>query len=269
MKNFSTTNTHRGNRWLAVTRPRHDADLRLFCFPYAGGGSSIYRSWAEALPQTIEVCPVQLPGRETRLRETPHTSLLALAESTGRALLPHLDKPFAFFGHSMGAMLGFALARWLRREHGVGPEHLFVSGRWAPHVVDPNPPTYNLPEPEFLEKVRDLNGTPEEVFSHRELLQLMIPLLRADFAVCQTYVYEEEEPLECPITVYGGLQDIGIKRPLLDEWQRHTSASFLLRMFLGDHFFLHSAQRQLLLTLAHDLIGVADAMSRRMTAACI
>jgi len=138
----------------------------------------------------------------------------------------------------------------LRREHGPGPVHLFVSGRRAPQVPDPDPPTYNLPEPEFLEELRRLNGTPKAVFEHPELMQLMIPILRADFELVQTYMYLPEPPLDCPISAFGGLQDEDVTREHLEAWRDQTTASFSLQMFPGDHFFLHTAQAFLLQTIA-------------------
>lgn len=260
MVNLSLVNTTTINPWVLNPRPNSNARLRLFCFPYAGGGAAIYRAWAGGLPKTVEVRPVQLPGREGRLRETPFSSLRPMVEAVGQALLPDLNMPFAFFGHSMGGILSFELARWLRREHGLAPEHLFVSARWAPQVIDNDPPTYNLPEAEFLEEVRRLNGTPEEVLNHPELLQLIMPLLRADFEVCQAYTHKAEPPLKCPITVYGGLLDHTVRRPSLEGWREHTTGPFTLRMFPGNHFFINSDQSLLLRTLSQDLERLIHAM---------
>lgn len=253
MMNLSAVNTTTVNPWVLNPSQKANARLRLFCFPYAGGGAAIYRAWPAGLPKSVEVRPVQLPGREGRLREAPFSSLRPMVEAVGEALLPLLDMPFAFFGHSMGGILSFELARWLRREHGLAPEHLFVSARWAPQVIDEDPPTYNLPEAEFLEEVRSLNGTPEEVLKHPELLQLILPLLRADFEVCQAYTYEAEPPLNCPLTVYGGLMDETVERHKLEGWREHTTGPFTLRMFPGNHFFLNSDRSLLLHTLSQDL----------------
>lgn len=255
------TSTGAANPWLEGRRPNPQARLRLFCFPYAGGGAMIYRRWRDELPATVEVCPVQLPGRETRLLEKPFTALRPLTEALGRAMWSQLDMPFAFFGHSMGAVIGFELARWLRRERGPSPVHLFVSGRTAPHLLDSEPPTYNLPDPEFLEDVRRLNGTPAGVLECSELVQLLLPLLRADFGVCQTYTPLPEPPLDCPITAFGGLQDDRAGRGKLEGWREHTAASFSLRMLPGDHFFVNSSRRLLLQTLSQDLRRIVDTLA--------
>lgn len=241
------------NPWLAFVRPNQQAKLRLFCFPYSGGGATAFRTWPDSLPTAVEVCPVQLPGRETRLREQPFTRISPLVQAAAQALLPHLDKPFALFGHSVGALIGFELARHLRRRYGLETVHLFVSGRHAPQIPDPDPPIYALPEPEFIEEVRLYNGTPEEVLENAELLELFIPILRADFAVNETYAYADEPPLDCPISAFGGLEDHKFSHDDLEAWREQTAASFSLQMFPGGHFFLHSARPLLLRAISQGL----------------
>lgn len=239
--------------WLLGSKLNAQARLRLFCFPYAGGAASIYQAWQERLPPTVEVRPVQLPGRGMRMRETPINQMPALVEATAAALLPFLDRPFAFFGHSMGALISFELVRRFRREQGISPVHLFLSGRRAPQLPHTEPMTYNLPEPEFLNELRRLKGTPPEMLENAELMQLMLPLLRADFEVCETYTYADEPPLECPMTVFGGIQDLDVNRTHLEAWREQTSAPFSLRMLPGDHFFLQSSKDLLLWSLSRDL----------------
>lgn len=236
------------NSWvICPTNPQ--AKMRLFCFPYAGGGIWSFRTWFNSLPLTVEVCPVELPGRGTRLMEAPFTRLEPLTQALARALLNYLDKPFAFFGHSMGGTVSFELARLLRREYSLNPVHLFVSGCRAPQKPDLDPPIHALPEPAFLDELRRLNGTPDAVLEDAELMHLLLPTLRADFAVIETYVYASEPPLDCPITAFGGLQDLEISHDELKAWQEQTNAAFSLQMFKGDHFFLHSAQSLLLQSL--------------------
>lgn len=185
--------------------------------------------------------------------ERPFTQLEPLVQHLASPLLPYLDKPFAFFGHSMGGLVSFELTRLLRREYGVSPVHLFVSGHRAPQVPDPDLPIHALPESEFLEELRRFNGTPEAVLKNAELMQLLLPTLRADFAVIETYAYTPETPLECPITAYGGLQDREVSCNELEAWREQTNASFVLQMFPGDHFFLHSSGSLLLQALHQKL----------------
>lgn len=191
------------------------------------------------------------------MREAPLTQLGALMRSLAPALRPHLDKPFALFGHSMGALISFELARVLRREHGLLPLHLFVSGRRAPQCERAGPYTYDLPEPEFLQELRRLNGTPREVLENTELVRLMLPVVRADFALTQTYNYAVEHPLACPISAYGGLGDSDVTADQLEAWREHTTAAFSSSMLPGDHFFLNTNPAPLLQLLSQELRRVS------------
>jgi medium-chain acyl-[acyl-carrier-protein] hydrolase len=214
----------------------------LFCFPYAGGGAPIFRAWSRKLEADIEVVPALLPGRESRLREPPYTQLEPIIDALERDIFPYLDRPFAFFGHSMGGLISFELARRLRRKHQIEPDHLFISGRRAPQLPERDPHIHELPEPEFLAEVKRLNGTPGEVLAHAELLELIVPSLRADFAVCHTYRYLPDTPLNCPITVLGGLEDEHASREKIEPWRLQTTGVCKLYMLPGDHFFINHQQ---------------------------
>lgn len=251
----------KSSAWLACPRPNPGASLRLFCFPYSGAGASIFYPWLDRVPATIEVCPVQLPGRESRLAEAPFTRLEPLVRALAAALLPHLTRPFAFFGHSMGALVSFELARRLRRQYGLSPVRLCVSGHSAPQLPDRDPPLHALPEAELLRQLRQLNGTPEAVLAHAELRALVLPVLRADLAVCETYVYRAGRPLDCPISACGGLEDAFVSREQLAGWRAQTGSSFSLHLFPGDHFFLNTARPLLVVTLAR-LLSHAPAPAR-------
>jgi medium-chain acyl-[acyl-carrier-protein] hydrolase len=249
------TTTTALDSWIACRKPSPQARLRLFCFPYAGGGVSIFRAWSDGLPADVEVCPIQLPGRGTRLMEPPFARLSPLIQALAEALFPLLDIPFAFFGHSLGALISFELARQLRRQHAVQPVRLFISADRAPQIPNRDPAIHSLPEREFLVEVCRLNGTPRKVLEDDELRQIMLPLLRADFAVYETYGYSTEPPLNCPISAFGGLQDQRVNRGDLEAWREQTSSSFSLRMFPGDHFFLNTTQASLLGALSQELRG--------------
>lgn len=249
----------RNTLWVKCSKPNPQARFRLFCFPYAGGGASLFRSWANRLPGEVEVCAVQLPGREDRLTEAAFTSMPPLVEALASALNPYLqDKPYAFFGHSMGAFVSFELARYLRKQHHAhaGPLQLFVSAQRAPQFPDPEPPVHALPDNEFIEELRNLNGTPTEILQNAEVLEITLPLLRADFAICETYRYIPGEPLLCPIFACGGIDDEKIDNEKISGWREQTRGSFMLRMFPGDHFFLHSSQAALLQALSHQLLSL-------------
>lgn len=239
--------------WGIPQKPKSGTRLRLFCFPYAGGGAAVFRGWAELLPSAVEVIPIQLPGRENRLREPAITQIPLLVQTVAQQLAVYLDKPFVLWGHSMGALISFELARQFRRENKPAPIHLFLSGHKAPQVEETKPPIHGLPEAEFIEEIRLLNGTPEAVFQNKELMQLLIPILRADFTAVESYQYTHEAPLDCSMSVYGGLQDDTINQRDLMLWSKHTTQTFRLHMFPGDHFFLHDAQAALLQTVSHKL----------------
>ena|ERR1700749_1436418 len=244
--------------WFPSLRRRAFSDLRLFCFPYAGGSSAIFQRWQAALPDAVEVWPAQLPGRGTRLSETPYKESRPLVGELCDQIAPHLDKPFAFFGHSMGALIAFELARELRRRGHPLPLCLYVSGRSAPQLESRDAPKHDLPEEEFIAELRKLNGTPKEILENAELIRIMSPLLRADFAVCETYRYESEPPLACPVAAFGGLQDFEVGRERIAAWREQTSGAFSLRMLPGDHFFLNSHSTLLLQLLTQDLRQVVS-----------
>ena len=214
----------------------------------------IYRSWLGALPDLFEIFPARLPGREARLNEAPFKRLEPLINALSEAILPYLDRPFAFFGHSMGAKIAFELARRLSQK-GLDALHLFVSGARGPQTPRMEPPTYALPDLDFLETVRELNGTPNEVLENPELMRLIIPLLRADFELVQNYVYNPGPPLRCPITAYGGLEDRHAPREHIKAWAWETNASFTMRMFPGDHFFINAGRSLVLQSVAQGLQG--------------
>ena len=244
--------------WVTRPRPNPQATMRLFCFPYAGGGALGFRNWADYLPSNVEVCPIQLPGRETRMKEAPYNRVMPLVQKIGETIFPLLDKPFAFFGHSMGALICFELARELRRKRIITPVKLYVSGRVAPHLpLTRQPLLYDLPEPEFKDALRFLNGTPEEVLENEMLMRLLMPLLRADFAVNEAYTYTPERPLDCPIFAMGGMRDSEVSREQLEGWHAHTTASFELRLFPGDHFYLNSMQQLFFQVLSQDIARLA------------
>lgn len=239
--------------WIAGHKPNPQARLRLFCFPYAGGAASVFRNWSDGLPADVDLCPIQFPGRGTRLMEPPFSRLSPLVEELAEALLPLLDRPFALFGHSLGSLVSFELARQLRANHQARPVRLFVSGGSAPQIPHRGPPIHSLPDREFAAELHRLDGTPEELLNHSELMDIVLPSLRADFALYESYKYSSEPPLNCPISTFGGLSDQRVNHDDLEAWRDQTTASFSIRMFPGDHFFLRSTQPLLVRALAHEL----------------
>jgi surfactin synthase thioesterase subunit len=238
--------------WLGNWKPNRRARVRLFCFPYAGGGDSIFRSWPQILSDTIEVCPVQLPGRGSRITERPCTDIKQLVRDAGQAIVPYLDQPFALFGHSMGALLAFEFSRHMRTEYSTQPVHLFAAGRCSPQTTN-EPFHLKLYDSELPEMLRRFNGTPEEVLEDPELMELVLPVLRSDWALCKSYIYTHEPPFSFPITAFGGLDDHGVPRRYLEGWREHTTGPFVLRMLPGDHFFLNTSRLLLLEAISKEL----------------
>lgn len=241
--------------WFSNTGSSAQAKLRLFCFPYAGGSDHIFRNWGLNLPPLIEVCPVLLPGRGVRLRTPAYTNLLALTSEIANVMRPLLDLPFAFFGHSMGALMAFEITRELRRLEEPQPSHLFLAAHLPPQVPREREPLFNRPDSEIIEQMREINGTPTEILDHPELMEMMMPLLRADFEMVDSYTYVPDAPLNSPITVFGGLQDRDVTREKLQEWEKQTTGSFSLRMFPGDHFFVNTASSFIYQVLGRELYG--------------
>jgi medium-chain acyl-[acyl-carrier-protein] hydrolase len=235
------------NPWLRLFEPRPLARLRLFCFPYAGGGASIFRSWGSGLPATVEVCALQLPGRETRFRDPAFRQLEPLADEIARVLQSELQRPFAFFGHSMGAALAFEVARRLARAGGPTPVHLLVSGRNAPREPDEDPPIYGLPRDQFFAELKQHGGTPDEVLANAELMELVEPLLRADFELIETYDYQADGTLlTMPLTAFTGLEDADVPLAKVLPWAEETTGPFRSHALPGGHFFLNGHRAELL-----------------------
>jgi medium-chain acyl-[acyl-carrier-protein] hydrolase len=243
-----------GAPWIICPAPNPHARLRLFCLPYAGGGAAAFRRWPNHLPAQIELCAIQPPGRENRLREVPICQLSPLVVVVAGVLEPYLDLPCAFFGHSVGSLVAFELARQLRKLHRPAPAHLFVSGRRAPQIPDRDPPMHQLADDDFIRELdRRFDGVPEAVRQEAELMSLLRPMLRADIALDETYVYADGEPLDSPISAFGGLQDRKVSHDDLAAWRDQTRGAFTHRMLPGNHFFLQSAQEMLLQAISQDL----------------
>jgi Predicted thioesterase involved in non-ribosomal peptide biosynthesis len=177
-----------------------------------------------------------------------------LVQAITENILGLIDKPFALFGHSVGALIGLEVARHLRRKSLQLPFYLFVSGCEAPTAKSTRTFTYNLPEPEFIEELKRLNGTPREILENPEMMSLLIPLLRADFELVQNYVYPPDLPLPCPITAFGGLQDTEARCENLEEWSQQTTRRFSLHMLAGDHFFLNDNREQILRVICKQML---------------
>jgi surfactin synthase thioesterase subunit len=220
--------------------------LRLYCFCYAGGNATSYMPWQAALNPAIEVCAIQLPGRGARLGQKPYLSMQALVEDLVRVLALDEPLPYAFFGHSLGALMAFETARQLRR-HGMPlPQHMFLSGCAAPQRRCPSQRLHTLSDRDLIQKLKDYNGTPLEILANQELMEMVLPAIRADFSLAEDYVYVPDEPLPVPMTVLTGKLDDRVSLVQAQGWDLETLAGCCVRLFEGDHFFINDEMQSVL-----------------------
>jgi medium-chain acyl-[acyl-carrier-protein] hydrolase len=244
--------------WVRISCPRPTARVRLICLPFAGGSANSYWEWPTWLPEHVEVVPIQLPGRGNRFDEPAIDSAGLLVNRLLAGLMSYLDRPFALFGHSMGALVAFEITTRLR-VMGLEPVHFFASGCKAPHLPsDRSRDRRHLPDREFIAAVSEMNGVPHEVLENADLMELVLPALRSDFKLVETYQYRSQPPLRCPISAFGGLQDNEVTQDEIEAWSCHTVGSFQVHMLPGDHFFVNSSRVGLLRLIAQQLVPTSS-----------
>lgn len=231
------------------------ARYRLFCFPYAGAGAASYAGWPDLLPSEVEVLAVQLPGREDRIAEQPFTEVEPLVRTLAQALRPYLRGRFAFFGHSGGALLAFELARELRQRRRAVPERLFLSAQPAPDLPLPAPAVHDLPDDDLRTELSRLGGTTRAIVEDAELMRLLLPTLRADFALCERHRFRPDQPVDIAISAFAGQDDPRAPVDTVRAWQRHTTGPFQLRVFDGGHFYFNDSVADLIRAIGTDLLG--------------
>lgn len=242
------------SRWVICPQPRPEASARLICFPYAGGGASAFNDWAELVPDHIELCVVQMPGREERLGEELYTDMASLVDNIVEEILPHTDKPFAILGHSMGAIVGYETAKRLQAMGGSKLQHLFVSARAAPHLERSDEPLRDLANEEFIDRLHGTYGAvPEAIRKSAELQEVFLPILRADVILLETHVDKVSIPLNCPVTAFGGESDPAISAEMLAGWRDRTIGNFEQHELPGDHFFIHGQRHEVMAAIAEHL----------------
>ena len=247
--------------WLEPLCPLHKTSLRLLTFPHAGGSGQTYRSWQQQLGTEIGVCLAHLPGRGRRTGEPPVARLDHLVSALADAVSSQIQGPYAFFGHSMGAIVAFELARELRRRHQPLPKWLFVAGRRAPTVSTPEQLVQTLTKGDLIADLKRLKGTPAEVLERPDLLEVFLSVLKADIEVLDSYRYVPEAPLVCPIVVYGGREDHDVPIESLRPWAHQTSVGCSVKMLPGGHFFV-SSEPLFLETLRRDLLDAVRFLGR-------
>jgi medium-chain acyl-[acyl-carrier-protein] hydrolase len=221
-----------------------DAAARLFCFPHAGGAASAFRPWAMTLP--CEVHAAQPPGRWNRLKERAHTRMEAMVEEAFASLLPLYDRPAVLFGHSLGALVAFEVAHRLLKVGREPPHALIVSGRRAPHLPMDTAPVTGLQDPAFIDAVGErYGGIPSAILADNEMLALILPALRADMELFESYAHVGRAPLTCPIHAWAGDADRLVPDAGLDAWREHTTGMFEASRFAGGHFYLQGSREVL------------------------
>jgi medium-chain acyl-[acyl-carrier-protein] hydrolase len=246
---------HNGGPWVVDEGPAEDppAPAQLFCFPHAGGSPSFFRPWSTSLRPEITVRRVLLPGRDSRLEEPPFRTIADLVDPLCAALEPHLDRPYALFGHSMGAAVAYEVARRLSASGTGRPMCLIVSGRRAPGLPDSRRRLSALPDEEFAAEVARLGGMPPQVLSEPELLGLLLPALRADYELAETYQSLPGGGLDCPVVAYVAASDPAVQYSQMLAWQEVTTGDFSIRVFRGDHFYLKGGRPDVPHAIREDL----------------
>jgi surfactin synthase thioesterase subunit len=211
--------------------------LRLYCLPYSGASAMVYVRWRRALPDWLQVCPLELPGRGMRMDEPLQRDIKALAAQLAQEISRDPHTPYALFGHSLGGLLAFELAHALNVRNLPAPLALFASGTAGPASRDVSEYAVEKTDEQLIARLRELQGTAEEALANPELMQLMLPILRADFLLCGSFSYGERQPLGMPIHVFGGKQD-SVRADQLLDWQLEAASGFSLDLFDGHHFFI-------------------------------
>lgn len=244
------------HKWLPLARPWQDAPRRLFCFPHAGGAAGAYRTWIEALAPAADVCALEPPGRWSRLAERPHRRIDPWVEDVVAAIAPLCDRPFAFFGYSLGSIIAFEVARRMRDVLGMQPCALMVAAAAPPQIALRRTVLHRLPDDAFVEQLnRRYAAIPAAVRRDRDLLSAMLPSLRADIEAIETYHYGPGEPLQCPIVAFAGTLDEGATEERMARWSEQTAGPFRLERFNGGHFFIQTAGPSLVQSVRRTLLG--------------
>lgn len=243
--------------WTLFAKHLAGAGQRLLCLPFAGGGATAFRPWVQVLARAgIEVWPVQLPGRENRIGEPAIVDMNALVADLVRQFGPHLScLPYAVFGHSMGAVVGYEFVREVRRQGLPEPAHLIISGRRPPHRPGPEPPAHALPRAELVAAIRGLGGAGEELLANEAVVDLVLPTLRADLELAECWAWTPAQPLSCPVTVLAGESDSTAPAAELAAWSELCCGPFRLRTLPGGHFY-QRAEPGLVITAVRETLAV-------------
>lgn len=238
----------------------------LYCLPYAGSSASMYVRWKRRLPSWIEVIPVELPGRGRRMAEPLEVTLPALLERIALDVRPEPSQPFAVFGHSLGAILAFELAARLEA-HGLTPSLVFASGTGSPTTRDRERFAALVTDAELRAELLRLDGTPQHVLADPELMELTLPVLRADFQVAASYSATPGRTLRAPLVALGGTSDPTTSSAAIAAWREQTRGDFAMHLLPGGHFFIHAEESTLFTLLERHLLRILMASTSPSAAA--
>ncbi|MFZ1289610.1 MAG: thioesterase domain-containing protein [Melioribacteraceae bacterium] len=227
------------NKWILRPKIRGNAKLRLFCFPYAGSSALVtYKFLVDSLPQEIEVCLVEFPGRGTRIAENLISDTNIVVNQIFEALKEFMDLPYIFFGHSMGALISYELAFTIESNLYPTPKKLYLSAHNAPNIKRNGKLMHQLNKDEFLSELIRMDGINKEILEHEELMELVLPIIRSDYQLCETYKFSERANLNIPFHVFGAQDDYDVQPDNLILWNDLTKADFKMDIFEGDHFYI-------------------------------
>jgi surfactin synthase thioesterase subunit len=231
--------------WI-VRKPDSSERFRLYCFSYAGGSANSFTEWQKTILPSVSICAIQLPGRGGRFHEQPYSDLPTLVEAISEAIQSAGDVPFAFFGHSLGGLLAFEVSRYNARHGKPLPKHLFISGCHAARYRTESNKMHSLDDESLIERMKGYGGTPPEILAHRELMELLLPVIRADFALVENYTYKRQDLLSMPITVLAGTRDECDSVEQVSGWEKETTSDCNVKWFDGGHFFIRSHQQEVI-----------------------
>lgn len=257
---MSPADSTRLSPWFFCPKKNPSASLRLICFPYAGGSAAVYASWLRHLPGDIEMLSIQYPGRATRFREAPITDLDTIVKECAQAIAAQSDKPLVLFGHSMGARIAYEVTLYLKKQYEIIPQLLIASASAPPHKgSDANSvyvqrekarggvPMYKLNDADFCAELRFLQGTPDALLADDEMMALVLPSLRADFELVQHYTQpKSREKVACPLVTFCSDGDVVVGKDAIGAWRELTEVEYRQFDFSGNHFFIHTLERQVI-----------------------
>lgn len=240
------------NKWF-LKQPQNSDEIRMFCFPYAGAGGSIFKNWSFSTHKNVGVYPIQYPGRENRLFEPPINNMDVLISEICKQIKNYLDRPYILFGHSLGAKVAFHVAVEMQKSYCCAPGYLVVAGAQAPHIPETNP-IYNLNDDYIINELRRLGGTPDKILDNKDIMKIFLPTIRADYTLSDNFIYEEKYILECPILAIAGKDDSEASENEVYEWKNYTKTSYTYKAISGGHFFISTHESELLELIAANVL---------------